>query len=106
MANAALEWQAGSLRWRSGELLVACPLEGLVRPLYYNHRTRAQISCSSKIEKMLSLSERWLPEGFDYKNTRLATGLGSKARHSSHSNYYSKQRWKTKQTSAIDYRIP
>jgi hypothetical protein len=30
-SNAAPEWQAGSLRWRSGELLVACPLEGLVR---------------------------------------------------------------------------
>jgi hypothetical protein len=29
-ANAAPEWQAGSLRWRSRELSVACPLEGLV----------------------------------------------------------------------------
>jgi hypothetical protein len=28
--NAAPEWQAGSLRWRSGELVVACPLEGPV----------------------------------------------------------------------------
>jgi len=41
LSNAAPEWQAGSLRWRSGELLVACPLEGLVRPLFYNHRTGA-----------------------------------------------------------------
>ena len=29
--NAAPEWQAGSLGWRSRELVVACPLEGLVR---------------------------------------------------------------------------
>jgi hypothetical protein len=29
--NAGLEWQARSLGWRSGELVVACPLEGLVR---------------------------------------------------------------------------
>ena len=32
-ANAAPEWQAGSLRWRSRELVAACPLEGLVRRL-------------------------------------------------------------------------
>jgi hypothetical protein len=32
--NAAPEWQAGSLGSRSRELLVACPLEGLVvRPV-------------------------------------------------------------------------
>ena len=30
MPNAALEWQAGSLRWRSREMIEACPLEGLV----------------------------------------------------------------------------
>ncbi len=29
-ANAAPEWQAKSLGWRSSELVVACPLEGLV----------------------------------------------------------------------------
>jgi hypothetical protein len=29
--NAVPEWQAGSLRRRGGELVVACPLEGLVR---------------------------------------------------------------------------
>ena len=29
--NAALEWQAESMRWHSKELVVACPLEGLVR---------------------------------------------------------------------------
>jgi hypothetical protein len=30
-SNAAPEWQARSLRGRSRELVVACPLEGLVR---------------------------------------------------------------------------
>ena len=29
-SNAAPEWQAGSLGWRSRGLMVACPLEGLV----------------------------------------------------------------------------
>ncbi len=29
--NAAPEWQADSLRWRSREIMEACPLEGLVR---------------------------------------------------------------------------
>lgn len=29
--NGAPEWQAGSQRWRSSELEVACPLEGGVR---------------------------------------------------------------------------
>ena len=31
MANAAPEWQAGSMWWRSSEPMEACPLEGLVR---------------------------------------------------------------------------
>ena len=31
MPNAALEWQAGSLRWSSRLIMEACPLEGLVR---------------------------------------------------------------------------
>ena len=31
MPNAAPEWQAMSLRWPDGELVVACPLKGLVR---------------------------------------------------------------------------
>jgi hypothetical protein len=30
LVNAAPEWQAGSLEWRSRELMAACPLEGLV----------------------------------------------------------------------------
>lgn len=30
-SNAAHEWQAKGLRWRSRELAVACPLDGLVR---------------------------------------------------------------------------
>lgn len=33
-ANAALEWQAGSLGWRGREQMVACPLEGLVGWLF------------------------------------------------------------------------
>jgi hypothetical protein len=33
MPNAAPEWQAGKLGWYSRELVVACPLEGLVRRL-------------------------------------------------------------------------
>jgi hypothetical protein len=32
-SNAAPEWQAGRLGWRSRDLVVACPLEGLVRLL-------------------------------------------------------------------------
>ena len=31
--QAAPEWQASSLGWRSREIMVACPLEGLVRQL-------------------------------------------------------------------------
>jgi hypothetical protein len=30
MPNAAPEWQAKSVGWRSRKLVVACPLEGLV----------------------------------------------------------------------------
>ncbi len=37
--NAAPEWQAGNLRWRSQALLVACPLEGLVRNVAPNAET-------------------------------------------------------------------
>ena len=33
-SNAALEWQAWSLGWRSGEVMAACPLEGLVSSLH------------------------------------------------------------------------
>ena len=33
-SNAVPEWQAGSLGWRSRELVGACPLEGLVRSVY------------------------------------------------------------------------
>ena len=29
-SNAAPEWQAGSLGWRSGKMTAACPLEGHV----------------------------------------------------------------------------
>jgi hypothetical protein len=32
--NAAPEWQAGSIGWRSMKLVEACPLEGLVRTQY------------------------------------------------------------------------
>jgi hypothetical protein len=32
-SNAAPEWQAKSMWWRSRDLVVACPLEGLVRGL-------------------------------------------------------------------------
>lgn len=35
-ANASPEWQAGSLGWRSRELMVACPLEGIVRRSHHN----------------------------------------------------------------------
>jgi len=31
LSNAAPEWQAMNLRWPGGELVVACPLKGLVR---------------------------------------------------------------------------
>lgn len=30
LSNAAPEWKAGSFRWRSGALVVACPLKGPV----------------------------------------------------------------------------
>ena len=45
--NAALEWQAGSLRWRSRELMVACPLEGLVRSVVLLETINA-VTCDLK----------------------------------------------------------
>ena len=33
-ANAAPEWQVGSLGWWSRDLVGACPLEGIVMPSY------------------------------------------------------------------------
>ena len=36
-ANAALEWQARSMRWGTLELMAACPLQGLVRWLNKEH---------------------------------------------------------------------
>jgi len=43
MPNAAPEWQAGSMGWRSRVLVVACPLEGLVRRFRFP-QTRSAIS--------------------------------------------------------------
>ena len=48
-ANAALEWQAGSLGWRSRELVEACPLEGLVRSVAFPQATTADLRTHSKI---------------------------------------------------------
>jgi hypothetical protein len=45
--NAAPEWQAKSLALRSKELLVACPLEGLVR-LSLNHQQHDSAHISLK----------------------------------------------------------
>ena len=41
MANAAPEWQAGRLGRRSSGLMVACPLEGLVRR--YSHASQEEM---------------------------------------------------------------
>lgn len=41
--NAAPEWQAGSLRWRSGEIMVARPIEGLVRSVVLRQTGYADI---------------------------------------------------------------
>jgi len=43
MANAAPEWQAGSLGRRSKELMVVCPLEGLVRSVAPRQTTYARL---------------------------------------------------------------
>ena len=46
--NAAPEWQAGSLRGRSRELMVACRLEGrVIRPFAYGKMADLQISNAS-----------------------------------------------------------
>ena len=51
MANAAPEWQAGSLRRRSNGLVVACPLEGLVGQLLI----LIGLTCIASITKRLQV---------------------------------------------------
>jgi hypothetical protein len=46
-SNAAPEWQAGSIGWRSRELVVACPLEGLVRSVASPQETTADLGITS-----------------------------------------------------------
>ena len=57
--NAAPEWQAGSMRGRSRELVVTCPLEGLVRQRYAS-AAGAGVSHWSRRSKL----EQWR-QGFD-----------------------------------------
>jgi hypothetical protein len=47
MPNAAPEWQAENLGWPSCELMVACPLEGLVRSIASTQETTADIGYTS-----------------------------------------------------------
>jgi len=58
--NAALEWQARSLSWRSRELMAAYPLEGLVRHIYamivsLSHSFMFVIHLSSPISLLASI---------------------------------------------------
>jgi hypothetical protein len=45
--NAALEWQARSLGCSSGEMMAACPLEGLVRSVVLPKEKPAFLSFTS-----------------------------------------------------------
>jgi hypothetical protein len=47
-SNAALEWQAGIEWWRSRDIEVACPLEGLVRSVASPEETPADRRFTSK----------------------------------------------------------
>ena len=47
-SNAALEWQAGHLRWRSRELAVASPLKGLVRRCHITKGSLAALDLCSR----------------------------------------------------------
>jgi hypothetical protein len=53
--NAAPEWQAGSLGWRSNGLMVACPLKGRVLPLIKRKTQHFQLS--SQVPKMIGITE-------------------------------------------------
>ena len=47
LGNAAPEWQARSIGWRSKKLAVACPLEGLVRSVASSQEMTAALSLTS-----------------------------------------------------------
>jgi hypothetical protein len=49
LSNAAPEWQAWRLGWRSRELLEACPLEGCVRSVAPQQTTSAHLRINSNI---------------------------------------------------------
>jgi hypothetical protein len=55
-STAALEWQAGSHRWRSRVLTEACPLEGLIRSVASLQETSADFSFTSKIRAATTYS--------------------------------------------------
>jgi hypothetical protein len=46
--NAAPEWQAGSLKWRSNEWMVACPLEGHVVWHYFRNSQKLIITTAMR----------------------------------------------------------
>ena len=59
--NAAPEWQAGRLGWRSKELVVACPLEGLVR-----HRPEIVCLHSDRSVRKVASVQKALSESLDW----------------------------------------
>jgi hypothetical protein len=55
--NAALEWQARILGWRSWALTVACPLEGLVRRATSLEENSSEFSYEAKLCKLRAFCE-------------------------------------------------
>jgi hypothetical protein len=56
-SNAALEWQARSLGWRSWALTVACPLEGLDRRATSLEENSSEFSYEAKLCKLRAFCE-------------------------------------------------
>ena len=68
--NAAPEWQAKSLWWRSREIMVACPLEGLVRSVAFPQVTCADLSCTTNIHATSATCSTISPAFTDALNWR------------------------------------
>ena len=68
--NAAPEWQAQSLWWRSREIMVACPLEGLVRSVAFPQVTCADLSCTTNIHATSATCSTISPAFTDALNWR------------------------------------
>jgi hypothetical protein len=56
--NAAPEWQARSLGWRSKELMVACPLEGLVRRVSFHYTVSSFCITGQTMFKLIKFIEK------------------------------------------------